>query len=101
MITCSENIIRIESERATLEDKTDFDAALSTLCAHGFTEILIDLGDTNYLPSELMGLLMWKKKDLKRRGVELNICRISFSLKKVFDTAMVSDFFGLDSAEVI
>ncbi|MGL4370030.1 MAG: STAS domain-containing protein [Spirochaetota bacterium] len=101
MITCCNNIIRIESERATLEDKADLDSALLRFSAQGYTEMLIDLGGTNYLPSEMMGLLMWKKKDLKRCGIDLKIYRISGSLKRVFDTAMISDFFELDSAEIV
>ena len=100
MIVVEKNLIIIKSDRATLEDKADFDALLSTMVSSGESLILVDLGTTSYLPSELMGLLMWKKKELKVKNIELQIIRISSSLKKIFDTAMISSFFTLERAEI-
>ena len=100
MISIDKNRITIKSDRATLEDKADFDSAISSIIASGENEIIVDIGNTSYLPSELMGLLMWKKKELKTKNIDLRIIRISSSLKKIFDTAMISDFFSLENAEI-
>lgn len=98
MVECIRNVITLSSDRATLEDKTEIDAMISTLIASGEKEILVDLGATSYLPSELMGLFMWKKKELDSRGIKLRITSISASLYRIFDTAMITDFFNIDKS---
>lgn len=101
MVTSSGNTILVENEKATLDDKSLFAAQLSTLIAGGHTVINIDFGKTEYLPSEMMGLLMWKKKDFKTKGIELRIVRISGTLRNFFDNMQISRFFELESAETV
>ena len=101
MVQCIGNTISLGSEHATLEDKTEIDTLISALIASGNHEILVDLGASSYLPSELMGLLMWKKKELQGMGVVLRVIRISPSLYRIFSTAMVLEFFGLDGSEIV
>ena len=96
MVQCINNIITLSTDRATLEDKTEIDAMISSLIASNEKEILVDLGATSYLPSELMGLFMWKKKELDSKGIKLRIVKISAPLYRIFDTAMITDFFDLD-----
>jgi anti-anti-sigma regulatory factor len=101
MVTTKSNCIIIESNKATLEDKYLFETQLSVLIASGATIVKIDLGNTGYLPSELMGFLMWKKKDLHNKGITLVISRISEMLKSFFDSAKISEYFELSEAEVV
>jgi anti-anti-sigma regulatory factor len=101
MVKCINNVITLDSDRATLEDKTEIDAMISSLIASGAKEIHVDLGSTSYLPSELMGLFMWKKKELVGKGISLRIIRISESLYRIFDTAMIIDFFNLDKSKIV
>lgn len=101
MVTSSGNTIIVENEKATLDDKSVFAAQLSTLVADGHTVINIDFSKTEYLPSEMMGLLMWKKKDFKTKGIELRIIRISGTLRNFFDNMQISKFFELESADTV
>jgi anti-anti-sigma regulatory factor len=101
MVSTLENTILVENQKATLEDKSAFAAQLSTLQSRGLSEINIDFSHTLYLPSEMMGLLMWKKKEFKLKGIKLNIIKISSTLKTFFDNMQISEFFELDSAEII
>jgi anti-anti-sigma regulatory factor len=97
MITVSENTIIIDSERASLEDKVHFENAVSSIVHNGVKEVRIDLGATIYLPSELMGFMMWKKKELQELKIKFTIVRISENLKKIFDNAMLTEFFEISS----
>ena len=96
MISTDKNKIIINSERASLDDRADCEKAIALLVNLGEKSIIIDLSKTVYLPSEFMGFMMWKKKDLSELNISLTINAISTSLKRTFDSAMLSDFFGLD-----
>lgn len=93
MVHVSENMVIIDNPRATLEDKAEFEAAVSRLTQEGARLIMVDLSRTTYLPSELMGYLMGKKKEFLDRGMDIRITAISAPLKHVFDDAKISDFF--------
>ena len=101
MVVREDNTILIDSERATLGDKADFEKAVTFLVQSGHKSINVDLGKTIYLPSELMGFMMWKKKELIDIKVNFRISAISSSLKKIFDNAMLSQFFEIDSSTEI
>jgi len=101
MITVDSFTIIINSEKATLEDKIDLEASINNIVAEGGKQIFLDLGCTTYIPSELMGLLMWKKKELLEKGVHIKIIRITGILKIIFDNAMLTDFFEINSQTLI
>ncbi|MFW6365486.1 MAG: hypothetical protein ACOC2H_03305 [Spirochaetota bacterium] len=97
MVYINGSTIIIESEKATLEDKLDLDNAIDSLIEIGYETIYLDLGTPRYLPSELMGLLMWKKKELMEKNRNIRISRISSNLKTVFENALLIDFFEIDA----
>ncbi|MBP8082227.1 MAG: hypothetical protein KAZ87_03380 [Spirochaetes bacterium] len=96
MIILNGNIIIVDSERATLDDKMHFERAVITLIQSGTKSISIDLSKTVYLPSEMMDFMMWKKKELVDIKIDFKISAINSSLKKIFDNAMLSQFFEID-----
>jgi len=69
--------------------------AVSRLLQQGATVIYFDLSKTIYLPSTLMGFLMWKKQDLQKQGKDIQIIAISQSLRKVFEETRLIEFFGI------
>lgn len=95
MVTIEGNIITIGSIKATQDDKQNFELAVERLLTDGHDEIQVDLSTTIYIPSTLMGYLMWKKQQLKKKDINIKIIAISESLRKVFDEARISDFFEL------
>ena len=99
MVDVQGNTIIINSERASADDKIDFATAISRLEAEGNHEIRLDLSNTVYLPSELMGLLMWKKRELGERGTKIIISAISDPLRNTFDNAMISSFLELNTPQ--
>ena len=96
MVIVQGNVIIINSERASADDKIDFASAITRLELEGNSEIMLDLSNTVYLPSELMGLLMWKKRELGERGKKIIITAISEPLRNTFDNAMISSFLDLN-----
>jgi anti-anti-sigma regulatory factor len=100
MVTLNNNTIVFDNEKTTIEDKRRFEAQLTLLINSGHTEIFVDIGMTSFLPSELLGLLMWKKSELKKKGIEFKITRISQVLKSLFDDGRISDYLDIRSAEV-
>ena len=95
MITIIGNKIIIDSSRATLDDKASFEQAVNSILEGGATEIMVDLSKTVYLPSELLGYLMGKKRALMGKGMDIKIAAISEPLKRVFDEARISGFLGV------
>ncbi len=95
MITIAGNKITIESTRATDEDKAAFEDAVNAIIDEGYAEVMVDLSMTVYIPSELLGYLMGKKKSLMGAHKDLKITAISESLKRIFDEARISDFLGV------
>ncbi|MBN2436099.1 MAG: hypothetical protein JXK07_12610 [Spirochaetes bacterium] len=101
MIKVSGSTIIVINEKATLEDKLDLENTIDALIAEGFNRIYLDLGQTLHLPSELMGLLMWKKKVLNEDNIDIVISRISSTLKTVFETAHLIDFFEINNDTLV
>lgn len=95
MVTIIGNKIIIDSSRATLDDKSSFEQAVNTIIEGGANEIVVDLSKTVYLPSELLGYLMGKKRALMGKGMDIKIIAISDPLKRVFDEARISGFLGV------
>lgn len=96
MITIKDTTICIENTEATLEDKIEIEKAMEQLFLEGADEIYLDLSQTNYLPSELVGLLMWKKKSIEEAGKSIIISKISHALYKIFENALLVEFFNLN-----
>ncbi|RPI92045.1 MAG: hypothetical protein EHM32_09710 [Spirochaetales bacterium] len=95
MVTILGNKIIIDSSRATLDDKSAFEQAVNTVIEGGASEVLVDFSKTVYLPSELLGYLMGKKRALMGKGMDIKIIAISEPLKRVFDEARISGFLGV------
>jgi anti-anti-sigma regulatory factor len=100
MIVIKGNTITIDNGTATLEDKNEFSIKLDLMVNSGHKEINIDMGMTSFLPSEMMDLLMWSKRDLEKKNISFKIVRISSSLKSLFDTTQLSRYFDIDDAEI-
>jgi hypothetical protein len=101
MVRIENNIIIIENERATLEDKMILEESIDRLIEQGNSIVYIDLSYPQYLPSELMGFLMWKKKILLEQNKNIKISRLSANLKAIFDNALLLDFFEIDDTTII
>lgn len=95
MVTIEGKTIVIDNPRATLDDKTAFENAVNKLINKNNTIINVDLSKTVYIPSELLGYIMGKKRALNSRGMDIKIIAISEPLKKIFDEAKISDFLGV------
>mgnify|MGYP000846017845 CR=1 FL=1 len=95
MVTIEGKTIVIDNPRATLDDKTAFENAVNKLINENNTIINVDLSKTVYIPSELLGYIMGKKRALNSRGMDIKIIAISEPLKKIFDEAKISDFLGV------
>ena len=95
MVTIEGKTIVIDNPRATLDDKTAFENAVNKLINENNTIINVDLSKTVYIPSELLGYIMGKKRALNSRGMDIKIIANSEPLKKIFDEAKISDFLGV------
>ena len=93
MVTVENNIITLHCEKATVDDKVEVEYAVERLLQSGATVIYFDLSKTIYLPSTLMGYLMWKKQDLQKQNKDIIIIAISPSLRKVFEETRLIEFF--------
>ncbi|MDA3900776.1 MAG: hypothetical protein PF637_09695 [Spirochaetes bacterium] len=96
MIKVNGSSITLINERATLEDKLELENTIDSLAGDGMGTIYLDLSQTLYLPSELMGLLMWKKKVLNEENKEIVISHISSTLMAIFESAHLVDFFNIN-----
>jgi len=95
MVTVENNTITLHCEKATVDDKVEVEYAVERLLQSGATVIYFDLSKTIYLPSTLMGYLMWKKQELQKKGKDIQIIAISPSLRKVFEETRLIEFFGI------
>lgn len=98
MIKIIENLIIVETATISVAEKNDFMSAFIRLINEEKKEILLDLLKTDFLPSELIGFLINKKKMLERKGVTVKITAINDNLKKIFDKINLSAFLGLQDA---
>lgn len=101
MVTLENSTIVIHNERASLEDKIEIETYIDSLVQEGVQTIIVDLSLPVYLPSELLGLLMWKKKELNEEGRTIVISKINPTLKAIFDNARLTDFFEISSNALI
>ncbi len=95
MITVENNTITFHCEKVSHDDKLEVEYAVEQLLHSGATVINLDLSNTIYLPSTLMGFLMWKKQELQKQGKDIKIIAISPSLRKVFEDMRLIDFFDI------
>lgn len=95
MILVENNKIIIDSVAATHQDKNEFKTEFIRLINEGHKEILIDIGKTTNLPSELIGFLIEKKKMYNDTDTSMKIISISDSLKKQFKATRINSFFDL------
>ncbi len=101
MVTLNNSTIIIHNERASLEDKIEIETFIDTLLQEGTRTINLDLSNPVYLPSELLGLLMWKKRELFEEGCSVVITKINPTLKSIFDNARLTEFFEITESSVI
>lgn len=95
MITVEQHTIIIHSDKATIEDKLEVEYAVERLINSGAQIIYIDLSKPVYLPSVLIGYLMWKKQNLHKSSKDIIITRLSTPLQKLFEEMRLIDFFGI------
>ncbi|MGQ9844520.1 MAG: STAS domain-containing protein [Spirochaetota bacterium] len=95
MITVENNVITLHCEKAILDDKLEVEYAVERLLISGVNVIYIDLSKTIYLPSTLIGYLMWKKQELQKKNKDIIIIAISQSLRKLFEETRLIGFFGI------
>lgn len=95
MITVEQHTIIIHSDKATVEDKLEVEYAVDRLLQGGAQIVYIDLAKPMYLPSVLIGYLMWKKQNLQKSGKAIIITQLSKSLRNLFEEMHLIDFFGI------
>ncbi|MDY6933783.1 MAG: hypothetical protein SVZ03_06110 [Spirochaetota bacterium] len=95
MIRINDNTIIIDNTIATLEDKRDLQIAFIRLMNEGYDEIRIDMMRTSHLPSELIGFLLDKKREMLKNGMIMKIIAINETLRKLFDNIEISKFLNL------
>lgn len=95
MIEINGNTIIINSDKATLIDSRDFQTAFIRLLNEGNDEIRIDLMRPSFIPSELIGFLLDRKRELLRAGNVLRITHINDTLKKTLTKLKICDYLGL------
>lgn len=96
MITVNDNIVILDSLWPSADDRFDFENAIIKLINEGNKEICIDISKPEYLPSEIIGFIMWKKRELSNAGKNLKIHNISRSLLILFKQAQILQFLGLE-----
>lgn len=95
MIEINGNTIIINSDKPTLIDSRDFQMAFIRLLNEGNEEIRIDLLRPSFLPSELIGFLLDRKRALLSAGNVLKIININDTLRKTLIKLKISDYLGL------
>jgi len=101
MVTLENSTIVIHNERASLEDKIEIENFIENLVQDGVMVIYVDLTLPVYLPSELLGLLMWKKRELNEGGRNIVVKKINSTLKSIFDNARLTDFFEISNSSIV
>lgn len=95
MIKTEKNLIIITAGKASFKEKNGIEEAISSIENSGYPEILLDLSNTEYLESQLLGLLMWEKERLKEKNINLSIIKLSKQLYETFSNLKLIDFFEI------
>lgn len=93
-------IVRLEGERATLQNAWEFRNALSEIVENGENRVLVDLSPVNFADSSFLGVLIHFFKVLVRRDGELKVAGLNSNLKILFEMANLTRLFDIyDSVE--
>ncbi len=93
-------VVRIEGERATLQNAWEFRNVLSELVERGEKSILVDLSPVNFADSSFLGVLIHFFKVLVRQDGELKVVGLNPSLRILFEMANLTRLFDIyDSVE--
>ncbi len=96
----SASIVRLEGERATLQNAWEFRNVLSELVERGEKNILVDLSPVNFADSSFLGVLIHFFKVLVRQDGELKVVGLNSSLRILFEMANLTRLFDVyDSVE--
>ena len=89
------SIVRLEGERATLQNAWEFRNALSELVERGEKTILVDLSPVNFADSSFLGVLIHFFKVLVRQDGELKVVGLNPSLRILFEMANLTRLFDV------
>ena len=87
----SASIVRLEGERATLQNAWEFRNVLSEIVERGEKNILVDLSPVNFADSSFLGVLIHFFKVLVRQDGELKVVGLNSSLRILFEMAGVDE----------
>jgi anti-sigma B factor antagonist len=89
------SIVRLDCERATLQNAWEFRNALSELVDKGEKSIIINLSAVNFADSSFLGVLIHFFKVLVRRDGELKVVGLNSSLQILFEMANLTRLFDV------
>jgi len=88
-------IVRLEGERATLQNAWEFRNALSELVDRGENRVVVDLSPVNFADSSFLGVLIHFFKILVRRDGELKVVGLNSNLRILFEMANLTRLFDI------
>jgi len=89
------SIVRLDCERATLQNAWEFRNALSELVDKGEKSIIVNLSAVNFADSSFLGVLIHFFKVLVRRDGELKVVGLNSSLQILFEMANLTRLFDV------
>jgi anti-sigma B factor antagonist len=88
-------VVRLEGERATLQNAWEFRNALSELVDRGENRVVVDLSPVNFADSSFLGVLIHFFKILVRRDGELKVVGLNSNLRILFEMANLTRLFDI------
>ena len=88
-------VVRLDGERATLQNAWEFRNALSELVDRGETRVVVDLSPVNFADSSFLGVLIHFFKILVRRDGELKVVGLNSNLRILFEMANLTRLFDI------
>lgn len=88
-------IVKLEGERATLQNAWEFRNVLSELVDRGEKKVIVDLSPVNFADSSFLGVLIHFFKVLVRRDGELKVVGLNSNLKILFEMANLTRLFDI------
>lgn len=89
------SVVRLDCERATLQNAWEFRNALSELVEKGEKSIIVNLSAVNFADSSFLGVLIHFFKVLVRRDGELKLVGLNSSLQILFEMANLTQLFNV------
>jgi anti-sigma B factor antagonist len=88
-------VVRLEGDRATLQNAWEFRNALSELVDRGDNRVIVDLSPVNFADSSFLGVLIHFFKVLVRRDGELKVVGLNSNLRILFEMANLTRLFDI------